>query len=270
VEQFLDKARADVLVELTPLNPVSGEPAISHIRAAFARGLHVVTANKGPVAHAYAALKEEADRAGVQFLFEATVLDGAPIFRLVRRTLPGVRLLGFTGVLNSTSTIVIEAMERNLNLEDGVEQARQLGVTEADPWYDLAGWDAATKTAVLANVLMDARTKPQEVDTRGIGRLTAKRMTDFAAKGKTVRLVSRARRTSAGIRLRVRAEVLNVTDLLASTSGTSNLLLLHLDEIGTIGVVSVSPTLEQTAYGIFTDLVEIFASCNRTTQAVLN
>ncbi|MBZ5606381.1 MAG: homoserine dehydrogenase, partial [Acidobacteriia bacterium] len=76
VEEFLDRAKADVAVELTTLNPATGEPAISHIRAAFARKMHVVTANKGPIAHAYADLGEEAKRAGVEFLFESTVMDG--------------------------------------------------------------------------------------------------------------------------------------------------------------------------------------------------
>ncbi len=67
IEAFLDAAKADVAVELTTLNPSTGEPAISHIRAAFARGIHVVTANKGPIAHCYAALREEAAQAGVDF-----------------------------------------------------------------------------------------------------------------------------------------------------------------------------------------------------------
>jgi homoserine dehydrogenase len=112
VEAFLDAARAQVAVELTTLNPSTGEPATAHIRAAIVRRMHVVTANKGPVAHAYAALRDEAERAGVAFRFESSVMDGAPVFNLWRHTMPGVKVLGFTGVLNSTSKVVIEAMER--------------------------------------------------------------------------------------------------------------------------------------------------------------
>src|SRR5271157_3986772 len=103
IEEFLDAARAQIAVELTTLDPTSGQPAIAHIRAAFARGMHVVTANKGPIAHAYADLRDMAVRAGVQFRFESTVMDGAPVFNLARYTLPGVTVLGFTGALNSTS-----------------------------------------------------------------------------------------------------------------------------------------------------------------------
>jgi homoserine dehydrogenase len=96
IEQFLDAARAEAAVELTTLNPIDGEPAISHIRAALARGMHVVTANKGPIAHAYADLRDRAAAAGVGFRFESAVMDGAPVFNLWRHTMPGVKVAGFT------------------------------------------------------------------------------------------------------------------------------------------------------------------------------
>src|SRR6185503_14305264 len=79
-----------VLVETTTLDIQSGEPAVSHVRAALGAGVHVITANKGPAAFAYRALQQAADRAGVSFLFEGAVMDGIPIFNLVRETLPAV------------------------------------------------------------------------------------------------------------------------------------------------------------------------------------
>ncbi len=260
VDEFLDRAQPEVVLELTTLNPVDGEPAISHIRSAFARGAHVVTANKGPIAHAYAVLCEEARRAGLEFRFESTCMDGAPVFNMVRNNLPGVRILGFTGVLNSTSKVVIAAMRDGLTIDEGIDRARRIGISEADPSFDIDGWDSAAKTAALANVLMDARTRPQDVERRGIGRLTPERVQALADKRKTVCLVSRARSTSAGVRLRVRAEVLDDTDILATMHGTSNVLLLHTDLMGTVGTVSISPGVEQTAYGLFSDVVDIAKS----------
>jgi len=257
IEEFLDAVKAEVVIEVTPLNPSTGEPAISHIRAAFARGIHVITANKGPIAHAYHALDEAARAAGVSFRFESTVMDGAPVYSLVRNSLPGCEVLGFTGVLNSTTKIVVEALREGLSMEEGIRVAQRLGIAEADASYDIDGWDSAAKACALANVLMDARVTPQMVEPRGIGRLTTERVQELAAKGRTVRVVSRARRTRDGVRLRVRAEVLALTDLLASLAGTSNLLLLHTDLMGTVGTVSIDPGVEQTAYGLFSDLVDI-------------
>jgi homoserine dehydrogenase len=257
IEEFLDAARAEIAVELTTLNPANGEPAISHIRAAFARGMHVVTANKGPLAHAYAGLRDEAGRAGVAFRFESAVMDGAPVFNLWRHTMPGAKVLGFTGVLNSTSKVVIETMEQGGSFEAGLARAREMGITEGDGAYDVEGWDSAAKTAALANVLMEARTTPQAVSTKGITRLTPERMLEIASQGKTVRLVSRGRSGSSGISLRVRAEVLDRGDMLAATPGTSNLILFHTDLMGTFGTISIEPGVEQTAYGVFSDLVSL-------------
>jgi homoserine dehydrogenase len=257
VEEFLDAARADCAVELTTLNPSTGEPAIGHLRAAFARGMHAVTANKGPIAHAYAELCEEARRAGRGFRYESTVMDGAPVFNLWRHTMPAVKVLGFAGVLNSTTKIVIETMEQGGSFDDGLARARAMGITEADGAFDVEGWDSAAKTAALANVLLDSRTTPQAVSVRGITRLTPGRVREIARQGKTVRLVSRGRRTAAGASLRVRAEVLDRADLLAATPGTSNLILFDTDLMGTFGTVSVNPGVEQTAYGVFSDLVSL-------------
>lgn len=257
IEAFLDVAKADIAVELTTLNPTDGEPAISHIRAAFARGMHVVTANKGPIAHAFAELRDEAARCGVRFRFESAVMDGAPVFNLWDNALPGMQVLGFTGVLNSTTKVIIEVMESGGSFDFGVATARSMGITEGDGAYDVEGWDAAAKTAALANVLMDARTTPQQVATRGIARLTPEKLQEINRQGKTVRLISRGRRTPSGITLRVRAEVLPKADIFATVPGTSNLILFHTDLMGTFGTISIEPGVAQTAYGVFSDLVNV-------------
>lgn len=257
VEKFLDASNAQILVELTTLNPWTGEPAIAHIRAAFARGMHVVTANKGPVAHACCELSEEAVRRGLIWRFESTVMDGAPVFNQFRNNLPGVKVLGFAGVLNSTSKLVIEAMEQGGTFEDGLNHARRLGVTEADASFDIDGWDSAAKTAALANVLMNARTTPQQVERSGIAAYTTEQVQALASEGQTVRIVSRAR---SG-KLTAKAEVLPKTDLLATVAGTSNLILFDTDRMGTLGTVSIAPGVEQTAYGVYIDLVDILSRC---------
>ena len=260
VAEFLDRTRPEVAIEITTLTPETGEPAISHIRSAFARGCHVVTANKGPIAHAYAALKEEARQAGVEFRFESTVMDGAPVFNMVRNNLPGVKVLGFTGALNSTTKIIVEAMRAGKSMQEGVREAQEMGVAEADASYDVDGWDSAAKTAALANVLLNANARPQDVDRRGIRELTTEHIRELARKEKTIVLVSRGETTSQGIRLRVQPEVLDQTDVMAAVQGTSNILLLHTDLMGTVGTVSIAPGVQQTAYGVFSDVVDVAKS----------
>ncbi len=260
VEEFLERARPDVAIEVTTLNPESGEPATSHIKAAIKQGVHVITANKGPIAHAYAELRELARQAQVEFRFESTVMDGAPVFNMVRQCLPGVRIRGFAGCLNSTTKLVIEAMARGLSLDEGVKLAQAQGVAEADASFDIDGWDAAAKTAALANVFMDARVNPRMVEREGIRAFSTDQIVQLARDGKTVVLTSRGESDGDKLRLRVRPEILPCTDLLATVRGTSNVLLLDTDLMGTVGTVAISPGVEQTAYGLFSDLVDIAKS----------
>lgn len=258
VEAFLDRTQPEVLVELSSLNPHTGEPAISHIRAAFARGIHVVTANKGPIAHAWPALRDEAAARGLQFRFESTVVDGTPVFNLVRNCLPGVKIEGFSGALNSTSKVILAALAEGLSLDEGIARAQALGIAEADPSYDIDGWDSAVKAAALANVLMDAAVTPADVEREGIRHLSPATVRDALATGHIWVLTSRAETLASGrVRLRVRPERLPVSDPLATVQGTSNLLLLHTDLMGTVGTVSIEPGVAQTAYGILSDLVDI-------------
>jgi homoserine dehydrogenase len=135
-----------------------------------------------------------------------------------------------------------------------------MGIAEADPWYDIDGWDSAAKTAALANVLMDAGTTPQDVERCGLRDIDPREPARLAKSEKTVQLVCSGERRNGSVRLRVRPEVLANTDLLAMVPGTSNLLLLDTDLMGTIGMVSIDPGVQQTAYGLFSDLVDIAKS----------
>ncbi|MBV9264801.1 MAG: homoserine dehydrogenase [Acidobacteriaceae bacterium] len=258
IEEFLERAAPEVMIEVTTLNPTCGQPAISHISAAFSRGVHVVTANKGPIAHAYATLREQARAAQVEFRFESTVMDGAPVFNQFRNNLPGVNVLAFTGALNSTTKVIVTAMQQGLTFAEGVLRAQALGIAEADVSYDVDGWDSAAKGAAIANVLMGASVTPALVKREGLGELKGEELRRLAAEDKTIVLVSRGTRTADGsIQLQVTPEILPRTDMLASGGGTSNVLLFDTDLMGTIGTVTVNPGVEQTAYGLFSDLVDI-------------
>ena len=260
IDEFLNRARPEVVIEISPLEPETGEPAITYIRACFTRHRHVITANKGPLAHSYADLMMAARRAGVEFRFESTVMDGSPIFNMTRACLPGVTIHGFKGVLNSTTKVVINAMRDGKSMDEGIAEAQRLGIAEADASDDIDGWDSAAKVAALANVILDARTNPNFVHRKGIGHLTTGELVALKAEGKTVCLVCRGRRTGDEFELSVSPEVLPETDLLATLRGTSNFLLFETDLMGEVGVVSIDPGVEQTAYGLFSDLVDIARS----------
>jgi len=131
VRGFIERVPADVLVEITTLEPRSGQPAIDHVRQALGRGMHVVTANKGPVAFALRPLRALAVRKERLFLHEGAVMDGTPVFNLVERCLRGARIVSFRGTLNSTTNLVLSRMEEGLTASAAVTEAQRLGIAEA-------------------------------------------------------------------------------------------------------------------------------------------
>ena len=253
---FIRRVPADVLVEATPLDPRRGQPAVDHVRAALRRGLHVVTANKGPLAFAYRSLKRLAERQARRFLFESAVMDGAPVFNMVERCLPGARVIGFRGTLNSTTSLVIDRMEQGATASAAVREAQSMGIAEADPSHDLDGWDAAVKGCALARVLMGASVPIARVHRRGIRGLSAAAVRAAAREGRHFRLVTRAERVRGGVRVSVAPESLPASDPLCG-AGSDSALVLETDLAGEIAVLERGGTVEQTAYGLLADLVTV-------------
>lgn len=254
---LIESCNADLLFETTPLDPDSGEPAITHIRNALTRGIHVVTANKGPIAFAYRALELLASRHGVGFRFEGTVMDGTPVFNLVNSCLPGARVLGFSGVLNSTTNLILTGMESGQSFEESLAEAQRLGIAEADAAYDIDGWDAAVKAVALANVLMDSASRPADVDRKGIRAVKLEDLKSAATAGMALRLVARGKQTPNGVKLTVAPEAVPASSVLGSVRGTSNALVLETDLMGDIAIVETDPGVEQTAYALLSDMINI-------------
>ncbi|HYO99695.1 MAG TPA: hypothetical protein VER76_05855, partial [Pyrinomonadaceae bacterium] len=192
VREWLAAARCDVMFETTSLEPLTGQPAVEHVRVALESGAHVVTANKGTIVHGYRELNALAAERGRRFLYEATVAD-MPVFSLFRECLPTARLLGFRGIFNSTTNVILEEIERGGTFAEGVARAQALGVTETDPAYDVDGWDAAVKTCALAAVLMNAPVRLEEIAREGIRGLDAEGVRAARREGRPYKLVSLAR-----------------------------------------------------------------------------
>jgi homoserine dehydrogenase len=246
-----------VVIETTTLDIARGQPAIEHVRAALTSGAHVITANKGPVAFAYHALAQTARRARRRFLFEGAVMDGIPVFNLVRETLPAVTILGFRGVVNSTTNYMLTAMENGQPFDAALAEMQAAGIAEADASLDVDGWDAAAKTAALANVLLDARMTPHAVERQGITAAAGPRAAAARAAGRRLKLVATAGRAGDRVSARVALEELPEDDLLAGLEGQQNALVLHTDLLGEIAVVQRGAGLTQTAYAVLSDLVAV-------------
>jgi homoserine dehydrogenase len=257
---WLDAAQPAVVFEATSLNVETGQPAIAHIRAALEHGAHAITANKGPVVHAYEELRELAARRGKQFLFESTVMDGIPIFSLFRNTLPAIEVQGFKGILNSTTNVILTGMERGLSFDESLGLAQRLGIAETDASHDVEGWDAAVKVAALVNVIMGVRLPPQKVEREGIRRLTGEAVRSARNAGAPYKLICRAQRTESGVSASVRPEQIPLTDPMALVGGTSSIVQFETDIFPGLTITEENPGLYATAYGMLADFIRAATS----------
>jgi homoserine dehydrogenase len=255
VREWLRLAKADVLFEATSLSPRDGQPAIDHIRAALEMGAHAITANKGPIVHAYEELRSLAVAKGRRFLFESTVMDGVPVFALFRDNLPVVHLHGFRGILNSTTNVILSGMEEGLSFDESLARAQKIGIAETDPSNDIDGWDAAVKVAALIRVLMEVPIRLDEIKREGIGRLSGESVRAARADGRPYKLVCRAQRTDQGVTATVRPEQVPLSDPLAWVAGTSSIVYFETDIFPGLAITENNPGLETTAYGMLADFV---------------
>jgi len=251
---------ADVLVEMTPLDPIKGEPALSYIREALGAGMHVVTANKGPIARAYRELDALARERGRMLRFEATLADCLPVFTLRRSALPLARISAIRGIVSSTNNHILTAAAAGVPFADALAEAQRLGIAEADPRNDLDGHDAAAKATILANVLMDADIAPEDVSREPIDERAATAARAAAASGDRVRPMIEIARRGGSVVASFRPRRLGPLDPLYAVDDFSMGLVFETDLAGRIAVQLHDPHVDQVAYAILTDLLEIAAA----------
>jgi homoserine dehydrogenase len=256
IDEWLAIAKPDVVFETTSLNPETGQPAIEHLKKSLQAGAHAITANKGPIVYAFDELNEIAIAHGRRLMFEATVLDSAPVFSLFRETLPAARLRGFSGVFNSTTNVILETMEEGRNFAEGVKTAQELGVAETDPSHDVDGWDSIMKVCAIARVILRAPLSPGDVRREGIRGLDSATLQAARAEGKPFKLLSRATVNADGsVTAFVRPEQIALSDPLGGVRGTSLAIHFELDTIPGLTIISHRPNLQSTAYGLLADFV---------------
>ena len=248
----------DLVCEMTPLNIFSGEPAITHIKEAFGRKKHVITANKGPIAWAYDELSQMAAENGCMFFYETVVMDGTPVFNLTEHTLKMCKVTEVSGILNSTTNYIIEELAKGRDYDSIMESGRRLGFVEADPAMDIEGYDAAAKVTALLNVLMKAGITPDMVERTGIENITADDIKKAASRGKVIKLLCSGKLEDDGrVTASVKPVEVEMGDMLASIDSTTSVVSITTDLMGKISVIEHAPEIEQTAYGVFGDIIRV-------------
>ncbi len=255
--QFIRETDADVVCELAYTNLETGEPAISHCRAAFESGKHVVTSNKGPAALAYRELMELAEAHEVEFLIEGTVMSGTPVLNLVEGPLAGNFIRAAKGILNGTTNYILTRMEEGMEYAAALEQAQVLGYAEADPTGDVEGHDARAKVTILANVVMGADVRITDVACEGISQLGSADIEKARQQNARWKLIGSVEMSEDGIAAEVRPEMVPLTHPLASIMEATNALTLTTDLLGDVTIVGPGAGRRETGFSILTDLLTL-------------
>lgn len=258
MREWLATSRADVVFEAMPLDPHSGQPALDYLRVALERGAHVVSANKGPLVHGYHELTRLAAAGGLSYRFESAVMDGAPVFSLFRECLPAAGLTAVRGVFTSTATVVLEAVERGGTFADGIAEAQRSGIAEADPSYDVDGWDSAVKLCAVGNVMLGGDLRPGDVEREGIQALGGEEIRRASGEGAPYRLVGEVRRLNGEVTARVGPVQCGGDGAFGVVRGATLVMTYEADVFpGGLTVTSRDPDATTTAYGMLADFLGI-------------
>jgi homoserine dehydrogenase len=230
-----------------------GQPAITHCKTAFKNKKHVITSNKGPAALAYKELSKLAERNGVKFMIEGTVMSGTPVLNLVNGPLAGNKITAAKGILNGTTNYILTKMEEEKSFEEALNEAQKLGYAEADPTGDVEGHDARAKVTILANVLMNLDLNINDVSCEGITKITSDDVAKARAQNSRWKLVGSVEMKDGKVSASVKPEMIPLSHPLAGVMGSTNALTFTTDMMGDVTIVGKGAGRIETGFSILTD-----------------
>ena len=228
----LDSVQCDILLETSPVDLNTGNPGLSNCRTALEHGLHLVLANKAPLALAQAELDRLAADTDVGILYSATFCGGLPVLNIVRRDMVCGKILGFRGIFNSTTNFILEEMLKGRSYADALSETQERGIAEADPSLDVGGWDTAAKLVIAANSITDTMITLADVSVSGIEDVQPDRLQQCRREGSVLKLVATAERIDAEWRFQVEPRPVPIASFLGSCSGWEMAIEIQSDIYG--------------------------------------
>jgi len=242
----------EVVVESTPTELERGEPGLSHVRAALQQGRHVICTNKGPLAIAMPALLELANHNNVLLKFSGTVGGGTPVLDFAKKCLEGSKIRSISGILNGTSNYILSKMaSEGVTMQTALAEAQKLGYAEADPTYDVGGFDTACKLVITSNYVLGTSLSIKDVLIKGITEVSNNEIDAAKSKGNVIKLIGRVDKGAS-----VQPQEIPSTHPL-NVSGTFNAISFDTHPAGEITLVGKGAGGMETASSVLRDLIEI-------------
>jgi len=253
--EAIENIKSDVVVELTNSTP-SGEPGLTHIRAALSAKKNVVTANKGPLVVAYSELIEKAKQNNVKLLYEATVAVQVPIFCLLNSCFIVDEVLKVEGILNATTNFIIGEVESGKNFQEALNAAIKAGWAEANYSDDVDGVDAARKVVILANTLYNGNAKLEDVKVKGIRNIEPM-IREAARLNKKVKLLCEINKDKNKVNMSVTPKMISMDNPLATVNHGDMGIKFTFKTSQDVFTSAQFKGPTQTAYAVLNDIVKI-------------
>ena len=248
----------DVFVELIG---GEGDPAYSAVKQALEAGKHVVTANKALLARHGVELAQMAEERGLILNFEAAVAGGIPIIKTMREALTSNDVFRVYGILNGTCNYILTRMEdEGLSYDACLAQAQALGYAEADPTFDVEGYDTAHKLSILTSLAFGSVISADDIYVEGISNITAEDIEAARDMGYRIKLLGVAQKTASGIEQRVHPTMVPVRAPIAQIAGVTNAVAIEADIVGRLVLSGPGAGGDATASAVSGDLCDIAKS----------
>jgi homoserine dehydrogenase len=228
------------------------------VEAALKAGKHVVTANKALLAEHGAALAELAEKQGVALNFEAAVAGGIPVIKTLREALAANEVRRVYGILNGTCNYILTTMEdEHRSFEEVLKEAQARGYAEADPTFDIDGFDTAHKLAILTSLAFGTKVAFDQIDMEGIRSITEADIEAAEDMGYRIKLLGVATRAESGIEARVNPAMVPKHSAIAEVSGVTNAVAIDADYCGSLLLIGPGAGAHPTASAVASDILDI-------------
>ncbi len=245
----------DLFVEL-----IGGEdgPALAAVKAALEIGRPVVTANKALLARHGVALAKLAEESGAQLGFEAAVAGGIPVIKTLREGLGSARIARVYGIMNGTCNYILTRMgNEGISFAECLKDAQKLGYAEADPTFDVGGFDTAHKLAILASLCFGCEIAPDEIFVEGITTISQADIKVAGDLGYKIKLLGIAQRSADGIEQRVHPTLVPKSSAVAGVDGVLNAVALETDHVHELLLAGPGAGGPPTASSVLSDILDI-------------
>ncbi len=263
--QVVSESAVDILLDGTPTNLKTGEPSLTYLKTALAKGMHVVTLAKGGLVLDFNNLKDLARKNGVEIRYSGATAAALPTIDIANYCLAGVSVTEIMGILNGTSNYVLTKMtEEGMTFEAALKEAQVLGIAEPQPELDVGGWDTAAKILILSNEIFGIDLTLEDISVTGITHVTLSMIEEAKKQGEVIKLVGESRLVQGGrskdkpnVEVMVGPQTLPNDHTLAGVKNTTKAIYFNTDTMGELSVIGGKSDPRAAAAAALKDIINL-------------